>query len=69
MLRLSDAQAAHLAPYVQAVIQAQQNLSAVFSAVLVGRGVDLDAVEAVLSPDGRACYLRARRPAPAGDGA
>lgn len=66
VIRLTDAQRAHLAPYLAALGQAQQNLNAVFAAVLVGRGVDLSRYEARLSPDGAAAIVRVTQPAPAG---
>lgn len=67
VLRLTDAQRAYLAPYVAAWVQAQQNLNAVFSAVLVGRGVDLDTHEARLSPDGGAALVTVRAGAGVGE--
>lgn len=60
VIRLTPAQQASLAPYVQAVQQAQIALSQAFGLLLVGRGVDLDACEARLSADGTTAMLRRR---------
>lgn len=68
VLRLTDAQRARLALYARQVEQAQAQLADAFTNILIGRGVDLDRVEARLSSDGAVALLRARG-APAAEGA
>ena len=48
--KFTPQQAAIVAQHVQAVNQAQQGLNTVFTGIVLGRGIDLDAVNCAIDP-------------------
>lgn len=66
VIRLTDAQQRRLALYAEQVRQAHRAFEEAFANILIGRGLDLDQVEARLADDGAAALIRPRTTAPTG---